>query len=127
MRRSNSKNWLSRLTFNEAIELSNIKTRQITTRLVKAAFSDPSSAMRLGVLYMNESPKGQVLNSLLSDKVSGAEKITIKDALRWQIVKDFEYGVVVNIDGWVVACTEARLSALTNYFEAYLAVDESSS
>lgn len=114
-----------RQVLKEDIELSNTKTRQIATRLVEATFSDPSRAMRLGALYMHELANGQDLNSLvnaiirnnslLADKISGTGNRAIKDALQWQIEKDFEYGEVVNIDGWVVACTEARLSALTNF------------
>ena len=98
--------------------------KQFAAHLVRAMFRDSSSAARLGTAYMRDVPTecdlAYLLNALSAENpslegiVTRNEEDNLRIALHQTIKRDFEYGDVVSIGGWVVARTEARLSALAS-------------
>ena len=114
-----------RLTFKNSINPDDIVLQRLASSLVNASFSRPVKAMHLGSVYMRTFPQEsnilQLLHILaetppgLVNKAINGNLSSLRIALQQQIKDDFKLGKVVNIDGWVVAQTEARLSALTNF------------
>ena len=110
---------------NTAICPLDSTVKQVVSKLVKAAFIEPSSVVKLGSVYLHKYPHERNLNTLVNAIISENTELeyvinndkpfNIKEALKHQIKKEFEYGRVVNIDGWILSQTEARLSALTNF------------
>ena len=119
---------LVRVVIDASVWPSESQARLLGTNLVRAAFRDPSSAVRLGAAYMRAVPQVErnlvylvnVLtaeNPVLVSNSTKSEASNMRAILQRQIEKDFASGEVVNIGGWVVARTEARLSALANFIE----------
>ena len=111
--------------YNAAIQSDDTTMKQVVAKLVKAAFIDPSSGVKLGSAYLHMCPHECKLNTLVKAIISENTELehiiyinklaNIQEVLKHQIKKEFENGKVVNIDGWVISRTEARLSALTNF------------
>ena len=107
-----------------AAALSSPDTRQkkVASSLVLARFHVPETAARLGAAYMESTPAEATLSSILrglfsdvpklADMAAGNGEKELSRTLELAISADFERGDVVSIDGWIIARTEARLSAL---------------
>jgi len=107
-----------------ALSSLDLRRKQFAVSLVRAAFPDPGSATRLGITYLRNVPAESDIASLLYalsaespslvEMATRNEEVNLMITLHRIIKSDFERGEVVNIGGWIVARTEARLSALAS-------------
>ena len=98
------------------------KYRLIAEILVCATIKDRASAARLGEVYLRTAVKeqgldwlvGQLLSEIPEAKhlISTNKLADLASKVRLCIRKDFEDDRVVNVSGWLVSATEARLAAL---------------
>ena len=116
---------LSQSNFKISTDFDAITLRNIITNLVSAAFKDPTKTTQLGFAYIHTFPQeadaSKLVHALLENNIEIARKTVDNDInclnsiLLKQIKNDFKLNKIVNIDGWIVSQTEARLSALTNF------------
>lgn len=92
--------------------------------LLTNLFKDRSSAQMIGMLYLKITPDEANIKQLLSHICNTDPELEIhaqsnRAAFVRQIkilqCEDFYNGHVVNIDGWILSQTEARLCALTTF------------
>lgn len=86
-------------------------------------FHNRKSATLIGLEYLRRTPMeadGQHLTKLICsrwqeryDEIAYADTGKIKKLLLRQQREDFEKGRIVNVQGWILSETEARLCALT--------------
>lgn len=95
--------------------------RSALARRLLDVFSDPESAYGVGVAYFAVRPSERDLSALLQRLLGSSnldEALVDHDAGRWALKlaarskRDFEQLRVVQVDGWVLSRTEARLCAL---------------
>ncbi len=96
----------------------------IALNIVNALFQNSKVVSQLGAVYLrmntDEKNLAHLLRkifdenpTLLNIASKSNNKSTLMIALRKIITADFENGNILNMDGWVVAKTEARIFALT--------------
>ena len=105
---------------NEVVSL-----HRIMTNLVNVSFENPKKTKQFGTVYLrtfpNEADAHILVKLLLNNNPELARKAVINDLsqlnllLQQQIKNDFELDKTVNICGWIMALTEARLSALSKF------------
>jgi hypothetical protein len=90
-------------------------------RILVSLFENPRSAYAIGAACLKSLPPNgsspqQLTNAILVAAEFGTETMTNKQAVRQRIANrvrhDFAEGAVVNIEGWLLSLTEARLYAL---------------
>lgn len=93
----------------------------LTIERIRNQFSDVEDSFRLiGEKYLELYPKELTTSSLLNelDKKLSSNQVTLgffsdlKDLIEQQILLDYEHSEFVDIDGWMLTKTEARLCAL---------------
>ena len=79
-----------------------------------AVFEHEQSAAEIGRRYLEIAPEEERDLDVLLDLVpaAGADVAATRARLRAQITRDFEDGGVVVVDGWMLARTTARASAI---------------
>lgn len=95
----------------------------LALNIINASFHNSKAVSPLGEAYLYLYPDEKNLTHLLNrifdenptllDIARKNHKNSLMNALRHITTADFENGDTVNIDGWVLAKTEARISALT--------------
>ena len=103
----------------------NSPLHHIGLALVNASFQNRKNAFQLGKAYLREFPIEHSLSSLLNvifeknpsllNTINKNKNHDLMLDLQQVITKDFENEDTINIDGWVLAKTEARLSALATF------------
>jgi hypothetical protein len=91
-------------------------------RRLAGTFDHPHSAAAIGRTYLRQYPAEAAPQRLASEiardldclgcRLPRAEEAHLRSAVRERIRRDFAEGVVVNVDGWVLSRTEARLCAI---------------
>ena len=85
--------------------------------LARALLSNPGEARQIGRLYLAQFPTESSLATLTRHleltTMYGLNREVIRSRIRQQIGADFEQGNTVNLAGWILARTEARVCALT--------------
>ena len=83
-------------------------------RAVCALFGDPGSAARVGRAYLDSVPSERDLDRLLAllDPPQAAGLEALRAWAASSVSRDFERGDAVDVGGWQLARTEARLCAL---------------
>jgi hypothetical protein len=69
----------------------------------------------IGCAYLAEHPEERDRKRLLREldlDVAGAETSRLREMLVQRQLRDFAFGRVVRVDGWILSETEARLCAL---------------
>jgi hypothetical protein len=89
--------------------------------ILLSLFENPRSAYAIGTACLkslppNQSSPQQLTNAIIAAAESDTEAMTTKQAIRQRIANrvcnDFSEGAVVNVEGWLLSLTEARLYAL---------------
>jgi hypothetical protein len=89
--------------------------------ILLSLFENPRSAYAIGTACLkslppNQSSLQQLTNAILTAAECDTKTMKTKQAVRYRIAnrvrRDFAEGAVVNIDGWLLSLTEARLYAL---------------
>ena len=103
--------------------MSNSSTDHLLSAKLANVFHDRKSATVIGLEYLRSTPMEadprQLTNLICSrwqgryDDVAHADTARIKELLLRQQREDFEKGRIVNVQGWILSETEARLCALT--------------
>jgi hypothetical protein len=85
-------------------------------------FAHPKSARAVGEAYLASAPMDSAAPRLMDQLTTGlsggrstideANDAELRELLVTRIGADFEKGRVVDVDGWILATTEARLYAL---------------
>jgi hypothetical protein len=93
----------------------------LTARL-RALLSDPAAARRLGRLYLRQVPAedhpvilARLTVAYLSAQdadINAVDPVSLRRRLDARVRGDFASGTTVQLDGWVLSRTEARLCAL---------------
>jgi hypothetical protein len=101
--------------------LVSISTPSVAQRLA-GLFGDRSSASIVGRAYLDTAPEHASVARLVDDVVAGlpagrdtvrdAKQDELRDLLAARIRADFEEDRIVDVDGWILSPTEARLFAL---------------
>lgn len=94
---------------------------ELTARL-RALLPDPAAARRLGRLYVRQAPAEDhpvflarltVASLGVQDAdISAVDSVSLRRRLDARVRGDFASGTTVQLDGWVLSRTEARLCAL---------------
>jgi hypothetical protein len=92
------------------------------SRKLTNVFYDRKSAAVIGLEYLRRTPMEADVRQLTRlicsrwqgryDKIAHADAARIKELLLRQQREDFEEGRIVNVRGWILSETEARLCAL---------------
>lgn len=87
-----------------------------------AAFRHPESAAAIGRAYLAGHPQDADPDTLVENVTAGlrcrgcdpeaAGRADLRQAIAREVRDDFAQGRVVNVDGWVLSATEARLCGL---------------
>jgi hypothetical protein len=95
---------------------------QLLSSKLTTLFRHRTSAAMIGLEYLGSNPAeadARRLTQLIcsrwqrrSDEIACTDTRNIKKILIGQVREDFEKGRVVNVQGWILSETEARLSAL---------------
>lgn len=90
-------------------------------RGLRGMFRDPHSPAQLGRAYLEQTPDEADPATLLMrivkqphvrQQIAFGSEDDLRDWVRSRIRADFEAGALVNVRGWMIARTEARLCAL---------------
>ncbi len=113
---------LARPAFTWAMPAWRGRQSNLSVRLA-ALLRHRESARAVGLEYLRQYPReadGRVLCALLSSVVvagcahlSSVSDDTLRETLALRVHQDFETEDVVNLRGWILSRTEARLCALT--------------
>lgn len=89
------------------------------TRTLVAIVSDPCTALTIGHLCLNSLNTGETNPEGLAKKIvndSGCSdlrsELDIRRRISSHVRHEFARGIVLNVDGWILSPTEARLYAL---------------
>lgn len=92
------------------------------TRMLRAALSNAAGARQIGMIYLQqpgaERNRDAALGALLAstaltrEQVAGMQQRTLHRTLQERMRADYASGNAVNVEGWILSRTEARLCAL---------------
>ena len=80
-------------------------------------FRHPNSARHVGQAYLRLNPEEADLSHLLEILGANTAQPPLRPMLLAQLRQDFEAGRMVNVQGWMLAQTEARLCAVAALLE----------
>lgn len=84
------------------------------------AFQQPEDLIFVGNMYLEQHPEEhnrKLLGRILAERFRSQRAFHIEKAIRDLIHEDFDLGQVVELEGWMVSRTEARLCALAALWE----------